>query len=225
MIHHYQNQSCRSQSQRHLMSLQYLHTIHSSAVTVSMPVVPMGHLSLTTQTHLHRNLAVQSSRHVLQSAQCKYRHGAGTHSSHVLSRSSHVKALAHNKAWHMVNCETPWRSSPTYFARLATLSIHKHGPHMQSMTLHTQQYASACLNMKELSTPEEAVSPASGGMPVDCADWSLSPLFAGVPLVPAVKDSALLPMGEGALVLAGLTYLLSLGRALTTTNPARPEEA
>jgi len=32
-------------------------------------------------------------------------------------------------------------------------------------------------------------------------------------------------MGEGALVLAGLTYLLSFGRALTTTNPARPEEA
>ncbi len=76
--------------------------------------------------------------------------------------------------------------------------------------------------MKALSTPEEAVSPASGGMPVDCTDWSLSPLFAGVPLVPAVKDSARLPIGEGALVLAGLTYLLSFGRALTTTKPARP---
>ncbi|KAA6428508.1 MAG: hypothetical protein FRX49_01384 [Trebouxia sp. A1-2] len=54
--------------------------------------------------------------------------------------------------------------------------------------------------MSELSTPEEAVSPASGAMPVDCTDWSLSPLFAGVPLVPAVKDSARLPMGEGARV-------------------------
>jgi hypothetical protein len=62
-------------------------------------------------------------------------------------------------------------------------------------------------------------------MPVDCTDWSLSPLFAGVPLVPAVNDSARLPMGEGALVLAGLTYLLSLGRALTTTNPARSEKS
>ncbi len=93
------------------------------------------------------------------------------------------------------------------------------------MMLHMHLTASAYLTIKELSTPEEAVSPASGAMPVDCTDWSLSPLFAGVPLVPAVKDSARLPIGEGALVLAGLTYLLSFGRALTTTKPVRPEES
>jgi hypothetical protein len=48
-------------------------------------------------------------------------------------------------------------------------------------------------------------------MPVDCTDWSLSPLFAGVQLVPAVHDSARPPMGEGALLLVGLTPMLSFG--------------
>ena len=55
---------------------------------------------------------------------------------------------------------------------------------------------------------------------MDCTDWLLCPLFPGVALLPAVKEPPRLPMGEGALVLAGLTYLLSLGKALTTTNPA-----
>ncbi len=37
-----------------------------------------------------------------------------------------------------------------------------------------------------------------------------------MPLVPAVNDSAWLPVGEGALVLVGLTYMLSFGSPLQT---------
>ena len=59
-------------------------------------------------------------------------------------------------------------------------------------------------------------------VPVDWADWSLCPLLPGVALLPPVKESARLPIGEAALVLAGLTYRLSLGKALTTTKPAVP---
>lgn len=69
-------------------------------------------------------------------------------------------------------------------------------------------------------SPDEAVSPVSAGLPVDCADWSLGPLRAGPGRGVPVKDPPRLPMGEGALVLAGLTYWLSFGNALTTMKPA-----
>jgi hypothetical protein len=67
-----------------------------------------GTLSLTTQAHMHRHLAVQSRR-AMHNAGCKNRHDCWyTH--------KYITALAHNQVWHIVNRETPWRSSPVYFA-------------------------------------------------------------------------------------------------------------